>query len=147
MPEDSSGTQIELKKLLAASLSQETKRIIEGLTDGSIVLTVPTALEIIRNHVYTPPVKEYLTRLVLMFGNEDVNKTYVVLDGKRVEVPIDISKSKFFKSELVKYLTMESTAVWTEIFRDSVAFSASASINKQPTTRSRHRTRMEDLLW
>lgn len=150
MPEGATGsTQVDLRKFLAASLSQETKRIIEGLMDGSIELTVLEALEIVRNHIYQPPVKEYLTALTLRFQQVP----YVMMrdyDAKGkpviVKVPIDIKDSEIYRTELVKNLVMQSTIVWTEVFHDAISFTAAASINRQREDRRRRTTTLEDLL-
>ena len=145
MPDEYS--QIDMKKMLAASLSQEAKRIVEGLLDGSIVLDVPTALEIVRNHVYSPPVKEYLTLLTLRFDS-DFAYTFVQIPGEHrmARLSIEISKSKFYRDELVRHIITQSTLIWTETFRDSVALASAASINKQPDSRSRRKIKAEDLL-
>jgi len=144
--DDQSTTQIDLRKILAASLSQEAKRTVEGLIDGSIVLDVPKALEIIRTLIYTPAVKEYMTRLTLMFDNPDVNKTYVLVGNRRVEVPIKIDESRFYKNELIKYVVLESSQVWVEVFRSGLEFAAAMSINKQPAARVRRRSSIEDVI-
>lgn len=143
MAEDES-RQVDLKKIMSAALSQECKRIVRGLLSGDIKLDVGQALEIIRNHIYDKGVKEYLTVLTLMFRNGPV--THVLRGERAVEVFIDIAESEYYRRELVKHLVQQSTWVWTEQFRDSVAFAASASINKQPESSGRRRTRLEDVL-
>lgn len=144
---DESQSQIDLKKILAASLSQECKRIISGLLDDSIELTVAQALEIIRNHIYDKTVKEYLTTLTLRFReNPSVVVTFPSL-RRGVRIPIDIAKSRFYRHELIKHLVQQSTYVWTDVFRTSIEFAAAASINKQrePAGPRRKRT-LEEML-
>ncbi len=142
---DDSGGQIELKRILSASLSQECKRIVQGLLDGSIELTVESALEIIRNHIYDPVIKQFLTDLTLRFEEEPT--LHIRGDaGRVVAVPIGIAQSAFYRRELAKHCVLQSTYQWTAIFRDSVAHAAAASINKQPEHSGRRRTSLEDLV-
>lgn len=146
----SASSQIELKKLLASILSNEARRAVEGLLDGSIILTVATALEMIRIYIYTPAEKEYMTRWALRFDGAPVVVIEVpdVKTGEliRVAVPVKISESKVFRDELVRLITEQSVGVWVTEFRDSISFTAAASVNRQPESKHRRKSSLEDLL-
>lgn len=143
MPEEDIG-QVERKKIQSAILSMETKRIIQGIMDGSIQLDVPLALEIVRNHIYQQPVREYLAELALRFDRSAVVVTG--RDGRPTRMPIRMQDSELFKRELVKHMVMQSGILWTEIFRDVIGATASFGIGYQPERRARKKTRLEDLL-
>jgi len=143
-------TQMDIKKLLSSILSNEAKRTVRGLLDGSIDLDVPKALEFVRTLIYTQAEKEYLTALTLRFSSDPTIETRVSNPNTgqvtTISVPISINESKLYRNELVKHIVLQSTRVWTEQFRDSVAFAAAASVNKQPEGRARRRTSLEDLI-
>ena len=141
-------SQSQLKKLLAATLSEEARRIIWGLLDGTIELTIPQALEIIRVHVYHGPTKEYLTSLALRFQNVPSFRMTDYHGGREsvVTVPLDINKSRVFRQELIRHILQQSSAVWTDIFRDSIAFSAAMAVNRRSEPRRRRKTTLEDLI-
>ena len=143
MAEDYS--QVDLKKMTAAIHSQERKQILEGLADGTLVLTVSAVLEIISNHIVAVEAMEYVTNLTLMFLKEPVIHFTVGRVGGTE--PNDINKSQFFRQELLRHLTLQSTYIWAEVFKDPISFGAASTINKQPEVpRGRQEETMEELI-
>src|SRR2546426_12395596 len=91
--QDKDKRQIELRKLLAKELSVEAGRIVQGISSGEIELTVPTVLEIVRLHIYSPSVKSFLVQLTLRIGDNPrlfFNVTSKDGETSRLSIPLDI---------------------------------------------------------